>query len=110
MFFQALEKLLKQSLEASTLLVYKGGAIDGDSARNLLVAEIAKEMLRINKDNTLRGELYCRWANAIKGLFPDENTTAYYVPACTTANGQRKTCISSFKSKEAITKIRSTCN
>ncbi|CAG9790423.1 unnamed protein product [Diatraea saccharalis] len=82
-----LEKLLVESLDAASLLAFKGRCLAGDSARNLLSAVIAKAILNENKNSPISGAIYYKWANYIKELFPAERTTTYYIPACTTANG-----------------------
>lgn len=68
-------------------MIYKGGSLDGDSARNLLASTIAKEVLNQHKNSQIGGAIYFKWANLIKELFPGERTTTYYIPACTTASG-----------------------
>lgn len=85
--FQALENLLKQSLETSSLLIYKGGALDGDATRNLLASVIAKEILNEYRNSPIIGQIYFKWTKWINELFPGERTTTYYIPACTTASG-----------------------
>ncbi|XP_061723862.1 uncharacterized protein LOC133530058 [Cydia pomonella] len=82
-----LENLLKQSLETSSLLIYKGGSLDGDATRNLLASVIAKEILNENKNSPIVGQIYFKWTKLISELFPGERTTTYYIPACTTASG-----------------------
>ncbi|KAF9408398.1 hypothetical protein HW555_011901 [Spodoptera exigua] len=82
-----LERILLKSLDTSSLLIYKGGTLDGDSTRNLLASAIAREILSENKNSTIVGPIYFKWANLIKEVFPGERTTTYYIPACTTASG-----------------------
>jgi hypothetical protein len=84
---QLLENVLRKSLEASSLLLYKGGTLDGDAARNLLVSIIATEILNEHTNSPIVGSIYFKWANLIKELFPGERITTYYIPACTTASG-----------------------
>ncbi|XP_063383814.1 uncharacterized protein LOC134670069 [Cydia fagiglandana] len=83
-----LENLLKESLDSASLLAFKGKSLEGDSAQNLLAAVIAKKILKENNSSAITGGIYYRWAHKIKELFPGERTTSYYIPACTTANGQ----------------------
>ncbi|XP_073966904.1 uncharacterized protein isoform X1 [Choristoneura fumiferana] len=82
-----LEKLLNDSLETSSLLIYKGGSLDGDTTRNLLASVIAKEILNNNRNSPIVGPIYFKWAKQIIELFSGERTTTYYIPACTTATG-----------------------